>query len=90
MKHLLAWMGKRLVAVFLTVIFFMIAIFGIVYASGLFSALPANPTPIAFSGSFANIFQMCNGNDFVKGFDKDYNQICVPYNSPMRSTFIPD
>lgn len=57
----------------------------VLYAAGIFPSLlvPTGQTP---NGTYAtrlvNMSKSCSSKSFVKGFDANYNPICVPYNAP--------
>lgn len=67
---------------------------GVVYATGLFSALSLSPGGQAPGGTFstrlAHISSIaCPSKSFIKGFDSDYKPVCVAYNAPTASVAIP-
>lgn len=62
---------------------------GALYAAGMFSSIsfPTGQAPGgSYSGRLVNISKSCPSKSFVKGFDANYNPICVPYNAPNSAS----
>lgn len=59
------------------------------YAAGIFPSL-STPTGQTPGGTYAtrlvNMSKTCPSKSFVKGFDANYNPVCVPYNAPSSAS----
>lgn len=64
MKQIISWIGKRLISAVVTAIFFILAIFGIVYATVNWPSTP--PSGEIAGGKFSRLFNVCTGSNVLK------------------------